>query len=471
MRNGARQACARARSESHQACERRQRDKMKEASIIELHARRIWDSRGRPTIEAQVELDDGSVGLGQAPAGASTGRHEAIELRDGEQDLDHGGYDVQQALKQCQSVLRPRLLGLAASDQPLVDQTLIDADKKANKAMIGANTTIAVSIACAKAAALSKGLPLFEHLAAAMPEASKQKNHPDDRWQLPLPQIQIFGGGAHAGRRIDIQDLMITCPAADSVAQALSWTARVYRAAGEVMRKRRASFGVADEGGWWPDFQRNEEALDCLVESIEIAGLRPGEQVWIALDIAATQWFDKGAYQLALEGHELDAAAMIEMLGDWARRYPIASIEDPLAEDDSDGFIDFTKALGHRLQIVGDDFLVTSAERIKKAASIGAANAVLLKPNQRGTLSETLQAWLAAKAVGYQGIVSARSGETEDQSIVHLALAWQVPQLKVGSFSRGERMVKWNELLRLEDQLGERAVFVGAKAIASIGSR
>jgi enolase len=443
---------------------------MKEARIIELRARRIWDSRGRPTLETQVELDDGSIGLGQAPAGASTGRHEAIELRDGEHDRDHGGFDVQHALKQCQSLLRPKLLGQVASDQQLIDQSLIDADEQKNKAMIGANTTIAVSIACAKAAALSRGLPLFAHLSEAMSEAEEQTSL-DKQWQLPLPQIQIFGGGAHAGRRIDIQDLMVTCPAADSVAEALSWTARVYRAAGEVMRKRRASFGVADEGGWWPDFKRNEEALNCLIESIEIAGLRPGEQVWIALDIAATQWFSHGAYQLSLEGHELDAAAMIEMLGDWARRYPIASIEDPLAEDDSDGFIGFTKAFGDRLQIVGDDFLVTSAARITKAASMGAANAVLLKPNQRGTLSETLQAWLAAKAVGYQGIVSARSGETEDQSIVHLALAWQVPQLKVGSFSRGERMVKWNELLRLEDQLGERAFFVGAKAIPCIGRR
>jgi enolase len=443
---------------------------MKDARISHLRARRIWDSRGRPTLEAQVELSNGSIGLGQAPAGASTGRHEAVELRDGDRDIDHGGFDIQNALRQCEDLLRPRLLGQRVETQAVIDQHLIDADDDPNKSRIGANTTIAISIACAKAAAISQGLPLYEHLASSSLKTDEKAGQPK-RWQLPLPQIQIFGGGAHAGKRIDIQDLMITCPAASSVAEALSWTASVYRAAGEIMRKRRSSFGVADEGGWWPDFKRNEDALDCLVESIEEAGLRPGEQVWIALDIAATQWFSKGTYQLALESRELKAADIIDMLSQWVGRYPIVSIEDPLAEDDDDGFVTFTKALGHRLQVVGDDFLVTNAQRIRKAAATGAANAVLLKPNQRGTLTETYHAWLAAQELGYEGIVSARSGETEDQSIVHLAIGWQVAQLKVGSFSRGERMVKWNELLRLEDQLGDRAYFAGRNALAPLRSR
>lgn len=440
---------------------------MKSSIITELRARRIWDSRGRPTIEAQVELDDGSIGLGQTPAGASTGRHEALELRDGDQIF--GGYDVQNAIRQCQGVIRPRLLGQPASNQSAIDQLLIESDPDPNKARIGANTTLAVSLACAKAAAVSNHLPLYAQLACEAAGLPGQTS-PQAPWQLPLPQIQIFGGGVHAERSIDIQDLMITCPAADSVAEALAWTARVYRAAGEIMRKRRSMSGVADEGGWWPNFKNNEEALDTLLESIETAGLKPGEQVWMALDIAATQLFSKGTYQLALEQRQLKAEAMIDLLKDWVDRYPIASIEDPLAEDDRSGFLAFTQVLGKRLQIVGDDFLVTSAQRIREAARQGAANAVLIKPNQRGTLSEALDAWRTASGLGYQGIVSARSGETEDHSIVHLAIGWRVPQLKVGSFSRGERMVKWNELLRLEDQLGGQAFFAGASALSQLGA-
>ena len=442
---------------------------MQQTTITELRARRIWDSRGRPTIEAQVQLADGSLGLGQAPAGASTGRHEALELRDGDDDPFLGGLDVQTAIRQCDALIRPMLIGQQADQQSQIDQCLIDIDPHPNKAKLGANTTLAVSLACAKAAAQSKAVALYEHLAAQLPAAQSEQAFKAG-WRLPLPQIQIFGGGAHAAKRIDVQDLMVTCPAASTVGEALTWTARVYRAAGEVMRKRRASYGVADEGGWWPDFKRNEDALDCLMESIELAGLKPGEEVWFALDIAASQLFSKGAYQLALEQRALSAQDMIAMFAGWHARYPIASIEDPLAEDDSEGFIAITKALGHKLQIVGDDFLVTSAQRIREAARQGAANAVLLKPNQRGTLSETCQAWQIAQDVGYQGIVSARSGETEDHSIVHLAIAWGVPQLKVGSFSRGERMVKWNELLRLEDQLGDRAFFAGAAALQRIRS-
>jgi enolase len=432
---------------------------LRDARIRSLRGRRIWDSRGRPTIEAEVELEDGSVGLGQAPAGASTGSREARELRDGGDRL--GGLDVSQAIERIDRVLKPRLIGRISARQSEIDAELIAADPSPEKGQLGGNTTLAVSLACARAAAAARGLPLFEHLAELAQRPAGQA------WTLPLPQIQIFGGGAHAAQRIDIQDLMITCPAAASAAQALEWTARVYAAAGELMRDRGSRQGVADEGGWWPAFDRNEDALDALVQSIERAGLRPGAEVWIALDIAATQLATAGGYRLGLEARLLDRTAMIEMLSGWCQRYPILSIEDPLSEDDTEGFAAITKELGGRMQVVGDDYLVTDASRIALAATAGAANTVLLKPNQRGTISETWAAWQQARASSYQGIVSARSGETEDQSIVHLAIGWDVGQLKVGSFARGERTVKWNELLRLEDRLGSKARFAGWSGLAA----
>jgi enolase len=276
-----------------------------------------------------------------------------------------------------------------------------------------------------------------------------------------MPQIQIFGGGAHAGRRVDVQDFMVVCPGAASFAQALEWTAEVYRSAGELMQARGQRFGVADEGGWWPAFATNEQALETLVAAIERAGFVPGDEVAIALDVAASEFGRNGRYTLGLESRELDADGLIDLLLRWIDRYPIVSIEDPLAEDDPAAFARFTQAAGHRLQIVGDDLLVSHAPLVREAAAIGAANTVLLKPNQRGTLTETLQAWLVAQSLGYAAIVSARSGETEDTTIVHLAIGWQVGQLKVGSFARSERMAKWNEALRIEQRLGARARFAG----------
>jgi enolase len=259
---------------------------------------------------------------------------------------------------------------------------------------------------------------------------------------------------------------MVVCPGAGSFAQALAWTAEVYRHAGLLMQSRGALLGVADEGGWWPAFDSNEQALETLVAAIERAGFVPGEQVAIALDIAASDFGRGGRYTLGLERRELDSDGLIELLLRWCERFPIASIEDPLGEDDAEAFARFTRAVGHRLQVVGDDFLVSSAALVDQAAAAGAANAVLLKPNQRGTLSETLQCWQAARAQAYAGIVSARSGETEDTTIVHLAIGWQVGQLKVGSFARGERMAKWNEALRIEERLGARARFAGAAVLA-----
>ena len=416
--------------------------------IRSIHARRVWDSRGRPTVEAELTLHDGAVGRAISPAGASKGTCEAHELRDG--GTRFGGLDVLQAVANVNGEIARRLLGTSARDQAGLDRHLIDLDATPNKTRLGANATLAVSMAAAHAVAASLGVPLHEYF--GRPEATL----------MPMPQIQIFGGGAHAGRRVDIQDFMVVCPGAQSFAQALEWTAEVYRHAGLLMQERGPPHGVADEGGWWPDFETNEQALETLVAAIERAGFVPGAQVGVALDIAASEFGRGGRYTLGLESRELDSDGLIELLLRWIDKFPIVSIEDPLAEDDAQGFARFTKAAGQRIQIVGDDFLVSHAPLIREAAALGAANAVLLKPNQRGTLSETREAWLAAQALGYAGIVSARSGETEDITIVHLSVGWQAGQLKVGSFARGERMAKWNEAIRIEERLGSRARFAGA---------
>jgi len=419
--------------------------------IHHLLARRVWDSRGRPTVEAEVHLQGGAVGRAIVPAGASKGTREALELRDG--GARFGGLDVQVALGHVRGEIAAALRGLDAEDQAALDARLVALDGTPAKRRLGANATLAVSMAAAHAAAAAHGLPLHAHLARrAGIEATL----------LPMPQIQVFGGGAHAARRVDIQDFMVVCPGARSFAEALEWTAEVYRAAGLAMHERDAVHGVADEGGWWPDFASNEEALTALVAAIERAGYEPGAQVAIALDIAASEFGRAGRYTLGLERRELDSDGLCELLLRWCERYPIASIEDPLAEDDLEGFARFTRAVGARVQVVGDDLLVSDAALLRQAAAAGAANTVLLKPNQRGTLTETLQCWQAAQAQGYAAIVSARSGETEDTTIVDLAIGWGVGQLKVGSFARSERMAKWNEALRIEERLGARARFAGA---------
>ena len=417
-------------------------------AIKSILARRVWDSRGRPTVEAEVVLNDGSLGRAIAPAGASKGTREALELRDGGDRF--GGLDVMRAVGHVNGEITNALVGTKADNQTALDQALIDLDGTTNKSRLGANATLAVSMAAAHAMAAASDMPLYRYLGNGK------------IGRMPMPQIQIFGGGAHAGRRVDVQDFMVVCPGANSFAQALEWTAEVYRHAGLLMAQRGSLFGVADEGGWWPDFPSNEQALEMLVLAIERAGFIPGDQVAIALDIAASEFGQQGQYRLGLESRELDSDGMIEMLLRWVEKYPIASIEDPLAEDDAVGFSRFTKAIGHRLQIVGDDFLVSNSSLIREAANLGAANTVLLKPNQRGTLSETLEAWKVAQELGYSAIVSARSGETEDTTIVDLAIGWNVGQLKVGSFARSERMVKWNHALRIEEQLGAQAHFAGS---------
>jgi enolase len=341
------------------------------------------------------------------------------------------------------------LRGRDAADQGDIDRALITCDGTPNRSRLGGNALVAASMAVAHAAAAASGLPLWRHLCAGTPG------------RLPLPEIQIFGGGAHAAQRVDIQDFMVMCPRARSFAEALDITAEVYRAAGVLLSERSLLQGVADEGGYWPAFGSNEEALDMLMRAIERAGFTPGGEVAISLDIAASGFGSGGRYRLALEGRELDTDGMIELLLGWIARYPIVSIEDPLAEDDRQGFQRFTAAVGDRVQVIGDDFLVTNAARVR-------ATAVLIKPNQAGTLTETREALDAARAHGLAGIVSARSGETEDVTIVHLAVGWDAGQLKVGSFARSERMAKWNEALRIEEALGSNARFAGGEALGRL---
>ena len=420
---------------------------MSDTTITAVHGRRVWDSRGRPTVEAEIVLAGGAVGRAIAPAGASTGSGEALELRDGGDRL--GGLDVRTAVGHVNGAIASALRGRDVADQAGLDRALIALDGTPEKRRLGANAVVAVSMAALHAAAAAAGRPLWAHLLG------------DGEPVLPLPEIQIFGGGAHAGRRVDVQDFMVIAPGATSFDEALEWTAEVYRAAGALLTARGRLQGVADEGGFWPAFDSNEAALDALVTAIERAGFTPGEQVAISLDIAASEFYRDGRYHLALEKRALDSDAMAEMLIGWLDRYPIRSIEDPLSEHDAEGLRRFTTAVGGHVQVVGDDFLVTSAERVRAAAALGACNAVLIKPNQIGTVTEAREAAEAARDCGWGAIVSARSGETEDVTIVHLAVGWGVHQLKVGSFSRSERMAKWNEAVRIEQALGARGRFAG----------
>jgi enolase len=397
-------------------------------AIKSVRARRVWDSRGRPTVEVEMALRYGATGRAIAPAGASKGSGEAVELRDGGDRF--GGYGVDNAVAAVNGPIAERLKGMDAADQNAVDEALIALDGTADKSRLGGNAMIAASMAAAQAAAAALKLPLWRYLRGDDLEPAF----------LPLPEIQIFGGGLHAGRRVDVQDFMVVAIGADSYGQALAWTAEVYRAAAQIMADRGRLAGVADEGGLWPAFDRNEDAIETLVMAIEKAGLKPGDDAAVSLDVAASSFGVKDDYRLARDGATLTSDELSGLLVDWVERYPIVAVEDPMAE-------------GERIQVVGDDFLVTSARRIRAAARDKACNAALIKPNQAGTLSGAKAALQAARKARFGAILSARSGESEDVGIVHLAVGWGVPQLKVGSIARGERTAKWNEGLRIADAL------------------
>lgn len=411
--------------------------------IERVIGRRVWDSRGRPTVEAEIVLASGLRGRSIAPAGASTGINEAVDLRDGGRAF--GGFGVERAVGHVSTEIATALRGMAVMDQDAIDRMLIDLDGTPNKARLGGNAIVAVSMAAAHAAAAAQGIPLWRHLA--------RESDPT----LPMPMVQMFGGGAHAGRRVDIQDFLVVPIGAATFDDAISIAVRIYESAGRLMAERGGLRGVADEGGWWPEFSSNSDALDALLLAIERADLQPGIDAAIAIDVAASQLRAGSRYRFDSEHREMSSEELADILFEWCRRYPIVSIEDPLAQDDDAGMRAFTARAGAHVQVIGDDYLVTSADRIAAAAASGACNAVLLKPNQSGTITETKAALDAARAAGWATIVSARSGETEDVTIVHLAVGWAAGQLKVGSCARSERTAKWNEALRIEEALGSAA--------------
>lgn len=423
--------------------------------IASVSAYQVYDSRGNPTIEAEVVVENGVRGRGVVPSGASTGQFEALELRDREAKRFRGK-SVFQAIAHVQEQIAPALLGRDVADQAGLDRTMIDLDGTPNKSRLGANAILAVSMAAAQAAANAQGKPLFAYLGKGD--------------LLPLPEIQITGGGAHANWRTDVQDYLLIATGARSYGEVMEITHNVYHAAGDILKKRGSYFGVADEGGYWPEFKTNEEPLQLLVEAIEAAGYVPGRDAAISLDVAASDLFDeeKGTYRFQLEQRQFSAAEFAALIEDWCARYPIISIEDPMADTDWDGWQLVFQKLGRKVQLIGDDLFTTNIRRIQAGIEKGIANAVLIKLNQIGTVTETLEAIRLTQQAGWLPVVSARSGETEDAFISHLAVASNAGQLKVGSFSRSERMSKWNEVIRIERALGSRARFVGGQIFDTI---
>ncbi|NLV91797.1 MAG: phosphopyruvate hydratase [Firmicutes bacterium] len=421
-------------------------------SLIEsVYAREVLDSRGNPTVEVEVVLMDGSFGRAIVPSGASTGAFEAVELRDGDKNR-YLGKGVLQAVENVNEVLAPELVGLSALDQVLVDKTMIEIDGTENKGKLGANAILGVSLAVAKAAAQSCGLELYQYLGGVNSKT------------LPVPMMNILNGGEHADNNVDIQEFMIMPVGAKDFASALRMGAEVFHSLKAVLSAKGLNTAVGDEGGFAPNLSSNEQAIEVILEAIEKAGYKPGEEVGIALDVASTELFADGKYHFKGEGVVRDTDQMIEFYENLVNKYPILSIEDPLSEDEWDGWKKLTERLGDRVQLVGDDLFVTNTKRLSRGIEMGVANSILIKVNQIGTLTETLDAIEMAKRAGYTAVISHRSGETEDTTIADIAVATNAGQIKTGAPSRTDRVAKYNQLLRIEDGLEEMAQYPGMAA-------
>jgi len=421
------------------------------AEIAKINAREIMDSRGFPTIEAEVTLTSGVCGRAAVPSGASTGSREAIELRDGDQSR-YQGKGVRQAVANVNDIIAPLLMGMDAAEQSLIDQAMIDLDGTDNKAKLGANAILAVSLAVVKAAAADNGEPLYQTInrLAGGPTIC-----------LPVPMMNIINGGAHADNSVDLQEFMVVPAGAASFAEALRCGAEIFHSLKQVLRERKLNTAVGDEGGFAPDLSSNVDAITVILESIERAGYRPGEDVLLALDAASSEFYKDGRYRLSAENRSLDSAGFVDLLAQWADEYPIISIEDGMDESDWDGWARLTERLGDRLQLVGDDLFVTNTAILKRGIDTNVANSILIKVNQIGTLTETLAAIAMAQQAGFTVVVSHRSGETEDTTIADLAVATGAGQIKTGSLSRSDRIAKYNQLLRIEEQQGRSAVYPG----------
>ncbi len=418
------------------------------SAIVEIVGREILDTRGNPTVEVEVLLEDGAEGRAAVPSGASTGAHEAVELRDGD-PARYGGKGVLHAVAAVNGEIFEALAGVDAFEQTLIDRTMADLDGTPNKGRLGANAILGVSLACAKAAAMSAGLPLYRYVGGVAART------------LPVPMMNIVNGGAHADNPIDIQEFMVMPVGADTLADAVRMGAEIFHTLKKELSAAGHNTNVGDEGGFAPNLNGSRDALDFIVRSIEKAGYKPGDDVWLALDAAATEFYRDGKYDLAGEGRTLSGEEMAEYLAGLCDAYPILSIEDGMAEDDWEGWVALTDRLGDRVQIVGDDLFVTNVERLNRGIEMGAANSILVKVNQIGSLTETLEAVETAHRAAYTAVMSHRSGETEDATIADLAVATNCGQIKTGSLARSDRLAKYNQLIRIEEALGDSAVFAG----------
>ena len=423
--------------------------------IDEIRAREILDSRGNPTVEVEVYLEDGTMGRAAVPSGASTGAHEAVELRDGDKGR-YLGKGTMQAVRNVNELIAPELIGRPVTEQAAIDQTMIDIDGTPNKGKLGANAILGVSLACAKAAAEALGLPLYRYIGGV--------NAKD----LPVPMMNILNGGKHADNTVDIQEFMVMPTGACCWADALRMCAEVYHNLAKVLKSKGLSTAIGDEGGFAPNLKTSDETIEVILEAISKAGYRPGEQFHIALDPASTEMYKDGKYVFEGEGTKRTSAEMVDYYEAMCNKYPIISIEDGMAEDDWDGWVELTKRIGDRVQIVGDDLYVTNTERLKNGIKLGASNSVLIKLNQIGTLTETLETIEMAKRAGWTAVVSHRSGETEDSFIADLVVATNAGQIKTGAPARSERVAKYNQLLRIEEDLDQIARYAGLAAFYNI---